>query len=268
MVIDPVVSGASPSGQLSGHLSRRPSASAQTPMPTGVSHRTPAHPGCCAACSVCRRPSHTADPDLVRAAGEHRRTPPHRHPRRSHPGDGRLRPAAVQPLDLTPAAAQRTDSARAEPGRQQSGSAPRTSPRPGSRTRPRPRGFDTTAADPLPADVAAVLDWCIRTEQTQFTRRFAGLSRARFRKVADPEPALNHFVDHGFHPPGRTPAPNGGRASSAPFEVDPRAANPGGCLRTRRACDRFVVGPAATHAENSGDGPPGQCGGDHVPDAG
>lgn len=86
--------------------------------------------------------------------------------------------------------------------------------------------FDTMAADPLLDDAAAVLDWIIRTEQTRFTRRtaFTGLSRARFRKVADLEPVLDHLVDHGFLRPGPAPAPTGGRPTSVPFEVHPGAA--------------------------------------------
>ncbi len=86
--------------------------------------------------------------------------------------------------------------------------------------------FDTMAADPLLDDAAAVLDWIIRTDQARFTRRtaFTGLSRARFRKVADLEPALDHLIDHGFIRPGPTPPPTGGRPASTPFEVHPRAA--------------------------------------------
>jgi hypothetical protein len=86
--------------------------------------------------------------------------------------------------------------------------------------------FDAMAADQLADDANAVLDWILRTQNTRFTRRdaFTGLSRARFRTVADLEPALTHLTDHGFIRPGPSPAPTGGRPASPPFEVHPRAA--------------------------------------------
>lgn len=86
--------------------------------------------------------------------------------------------------------------------------------------------FDSMAADPLVDDAAAVLDWILRTEQTRFTRRaaFTGLSRSRFRTVADLDPALDHLVDHGFIRPMAAPAPRRGRPPSIVFEVHPSAA--------------------------------------------
>jgi hypothetical protein len=94
--------------------------------------------------------------------------------------------------------------------------------------------FDTMAADQLADDANAVLDWILRAERTRFTRReaFTGLSRARFRTVADLEPALNHLTDHGFIRSGPAAAPTGGRPASPSFDVHPRAAEAAQAAKT------------------------------------
>ncbi|GAA1858778.1 hypothetical protein GCM10009836_43770 [Pseudonocardia ailaonensis] len=86
--------------------------------------------------------------------------------------------------------------------------------------------FDQMGADPVVDDARAVLDWISRGERTLFTRRdaFSGLSRARFRKVADLDPALQLLHDHAFIRLGIPAAPTGGRPASPAWEVHPRAA--------------------------------------------
>jgi len=86
--------------------------------------------------------------------------------------------------------------------------------------------FDTMGAEPVIDDARAALDWIIRTNQTVFSRRdaFSGLSRSRFRRVADLDPALALLDEHGFIRPLPRPAPTGGRPASPSWEVHPRAA--------------------------------------------
>jgi hypothetical protein len=86
--------------------------------------------------------------------------------------------------------------------------------------------FDQMGADPTLDDAHAVLHWITRTERMSFTRReaFTGLSRARFRKVSDLDPALHVLHDHGFIRLGAPLAPTGGRPASPQWEVHPGAA--------------------------------------------
>jgi len=86
--------------------------------------------------------------------------------------------------------------------------------------------FDTMSADPTIDDARAVLHWIGRTNQTAFSRRdaFSALSRSRFRKVADLDPALTLLDDHGFIRTRPRPAATGGRPASPTWEVHPRAA--------------------------------------------
>jgi hypothetical protein len=86
--------------------------------------------------------------------------------------------------------------------------------------------FDRMAADPTADDARAVLDWVTRSNRSGFTRReaFSSLSRARFRKIADLDPALAMLADHGYIRTRPPAAPTGGRPSSPGWEVHPRAA--------------------------------------------
>jgi len=82
------------------------------------------------------------------------------------------------------------------------------------------------SADPTIDDARAVLHWIGKTNQTAFSRRdaFTALSRSRFRKVADLDPALTLLDDHGFIRTRPRAAPTGGRPASPTWEVHPRAA--------------------------------------------
>jgi hypothetical protein len=88
--------------------------------------------------------------------------------------------------------------------------------------------FDQMGADPTLDDARVVLEWFIGQGRHQFTRRdaFSGLSRARFRKVVDLDPALRLLADHGYV--RAAPTPDGpsarGRPGSPVWEVHPRAA--------------------------------------------
>jgi hypothetical protein len=86
--------------------------------------------------------------------------------------------------------------------------------------------FDTMAADPVTDDAHAVLAWIHRTQRTTFTRReaFSGLSRARFRKVTELDPALTLLTDHDYIRQTPAPPPTGGRPASPTYQVHPRAA--------------------------------------------
>ncbi|SDH02596.1 YfjI family protein [Pseudonocardia oroxyli] len=87
--------------------------------------------------------------------------------------------------------------------------------------------FDEMAADPETDDARHVLDWILRTGRTEFSRReaFSALSRLRFRKVADLDPALQTLAEHGFlrqlEPP---PGTRAGRPASPRWEVHPASA--------------------------------------------
>ncbi|GAA2870973.1 hypothetical protein GCM10010472_30400 [Pseudonocardia halophobica] len=86
--------------------------------------------------------------------------------------------------------------------------------------------FDRMGADPVLDDARALLDWIARTEAERFTRRelFSGVSRARFRKVGDLDPALRVLEDHGYIRPDTPAGPTGGRPGSPRWQVHPRAA--------------------------------------------
>lgn len=87
--------------------------------------------------------------------------------------------------------------------------------------------FDQMGADPVVDDAYAVLDWIARTRPYSFSRRdaFTALSRARFRKIADLDPALQLLEDHGFtRPEGQAQRSGPGRRPSPRWEVHPRAA--------------------------------------------
>jgi replicative DNA helicase len=78
--------------------------------------------------------------------------------------------------------------------------------------------FDWMGLDPAIDDARAVLDWLGKARPATFTRRgaFTALSRSRFRKVGDLDPALELLEQHGYirvlpeEPrtgPGRRPSP-------------------------------------------------------------
>jgi replicative DNA helicase len=87
--------------------------------------------------------------------------------------------------------------------------------------------FDRMGADPAVDDARHVLDWILRTGRTSFTRReaFSALSRLRFRKVPELDPALLTLADHGFLRQSTAPASGGvGRPPSPRWEVHPASA--------------------------------------------
>jgi hypothetical protein len=106
--------------------------------------------------------------------------------------------------------------------------------------------FDTMTVDPTVDDARAVLDWIIRTEGTRFTRReaFTALSRARFPKVTDLDPALALLDNHGYIRPGQAPAATGGRPASPPWEVHPRAAEAAEAAQAAQAQAQAAQAPA------------------------
>jgi replicative DNA helicase len=88
--------------------------------------------------------------------------------------------------------------------------------------------FDLMGSDRCTEDARIVLDWITRTGTTTFSRRdaFSGLSRSRFPKAADLEPALLMLEDHGWIRRQATPPTTsaGGRPPSARYDVHPLAA--------------------------------------------
>jgi hypothetical protein len=88
--------------------------------------------------------------------------------------------------------------------------------------------FDRMGADPELDDARHVLDWIVRSGRTSFPRRdaFSALSRLRFRKVADLEPALHTLADHGYlrQTPVEVRQGGAGRPSSPRWEVHPASA--------------------------------------------
>jgi hypothetical protein len=87
--------------------------------------------------------------------------------------------------------------------------------------------FDQMGVDPIVDDARHVLDWAVRTRRESFTRReaFSALSRLRFRKVADLDPAVQTLLDHGYVRLAVAPEPRGvGRPASPRWEVHPASA--------------------------------------------
>ena len=86
--------------------------------------------------------------------------------------------------------------------------------------------FDLMGADPRVGDARWLLDWIIRTDQVQFSRRDAHqAARGRFRKATDLEPALRLLEEHGYlrrvdPEPSRDPHGRG-RPASPRFVVNP-----------------------------------------------
>lgn len=87
--------------------------------------------------------------------------------------------------------------------------------------------FDRMGADPTVDDARTVLDWIRRTRPQVFSRRdaFTALSRSRFRKIADLDPALQLLDDHGYiRPEEQSQRPGPGRRASPRWTVHPAAA--------------------------------------------
>ncbi|MEU7813884.1 YfjI family protein [Pseudonocardia sp. NPDC049154] len=87
--------------------------------------------------------------------------------------------------------------------------------------------FDRMGADPTVDDARVVLEWIVRAQLTSFSRRdaFSALSRSRFQKVADLDPALHLLEDHGFvRAAEQMVRPRRGRRASPTWTVHPRAA--------------------------------------------
>jgi len=86
--------------------------------------------------------------------------------------------------------------------------------------------FDLMATDPATARAHAVWDWIERTGTVRFTARdaFTGLSRTKFPKMADLEPALAILEQHGYlrRLPAPPTGPRGGRPPIAVYETNPR----------------------------------------------
>ena len=85
--------------------------------------------------------------------------------------------------------------------------------------------FDLMSTDQATARAHAVWDWIERTGTVRFTARdaFTALSRAKFPKMADLEPALAVLEQHGYLRKLPTPPTSGrGRPPAPAFETNPR----------------------------------------------
>jgi hypothetical protein len=80
-------------------------------------------------------------------------------------------------------------------------------------------------ADARIEDARWLLDWILRTEQTQFTRRDAhrAAPRGRFPKATDLDPTLGLLEEHGWlrRVDADASGPKGGRPPSPRFLVNP-----------------------------------------------
>jgi hypothetical protein len=85
--------------------------------------------------------------------------------------------------------------------------------------------FDLMGADARIEDARWLLDWILRTEQTQFTRRDAhrAAPRGRFPKATDLDPTLGLLEEHGWlrRVDADASGPKGGRPPSPRFLVNP-----------------------------------------------
>jgi hypothetical protein len=86
--------------------------------------------------------------------------------------------------------------------------------------------FDLMSTDPATARARALWDWVERTGTVRFTARdaFTALSRPKFPKMADLEPALAVLEQHGYlrRLPVAPTGPRGGRPPTAVYETNPR----------------------------------------------
>ena len=86
--------------------------------------------------------------------------------------------------------------------------------------------FDLMSTDPATARARAVWDWIERTGTVRFTARdaFTGLSRPKFPKMADLEPALAVLEAHGYLRKLPAPPTTGrGRPPAPAYETNPLA---------------------------------------------
>lgn len=84
--------------------------------------------------------------------------------------------------------------------------------------------FEDMGTDPVVDDARAVLDWIERHQPDQFSRRelFTGVSRGRFRKVAQLDAPLNLLEQHGHIRALPQPEPAGrGRPPAPVYIVNP-----------------------------------------------
>jgi replicative DNA helicase len=90
--------------------------------------------------------------------------------------------------------------------------------------------FGEMITDPLVNDAHAVIEWCRRTETTEFSKRdlYNGIRSSRFQKSADLDAPVALLAEHGYI---RIAAPSkttnrGGRPSSPRFVIHPEIVNP------------------------------------------
>jgi replicative DNA helicase len=87
--------------------------------------------------------------------------------------------------------------------------------------------FDLMSTDPATARARAVWDWIERTGTVRFTARdaFSSLTRTKFPKMADLEPALAVLEQHGYlRRLSALPTTGRGRPPAPEYETNPRAA--------------------------------------------
>ncbi|WP_432995837.1 YfjI family protein [Dactylosporangium sp. CA-233914] len=93
--------------------------------------------------------------------------------------------------------------------------------------------FDDMGADPVVDDARHVLAWIERTACERFTKRelFTAMSRGRFRKAADLDPALNLLQAHGYlHPEPQPERAGAGRPPSPAWLTHPDLTRPAASL--------------------------------------
>ncbi|MEV7622658.1 DUF3987 domain-containing protein [Actinoplanes sp. NPDC089786] len=94
--------------------------------------------------------------------------------------------------------------------------------------------FDDMGADPTVEDARHILSWIGRTQTERFTKRdlFSAMSRGRFRKATDLDPALNLLLGHGYLATVAAPDRRGaGRAPSPTWLVHPEVIRPAGTVK-------------------------------------
>ena len=85
--------------------------------------------------------------------------------------------------------------------------------------------FDLMSTDPATARARALWDWIERTGTVRVTARdaFSSLTRSKFPKMADLEPALAVLEQHGYLRKLAAPPTTGrGRPPAPAYETNPR----------------------------------------------